>query len=93
MFVGFLFVVGSFAAETATPVPEIKDDLKAKYWKAYSEYVVATTQSQRAQSNLVSIQTKLQEACGDKFTLNVNAEGDPICTEKPKTTTPVKENK
>jgi len=81
-FVPFLLLVSSFAiAQTA---PTITDAERAEFFKAQSKLMAASEQAKEAQAQFQAAVAKLQAACGEAFTLQMNQGGDPACVAKPK---------
>jgi hypothetical protein len=68
------------AAKPSTPV--ITDAERASFFKAQSQMIQANAQAQQSQAAFQAQVAELQKACGDKFTLQLNAGGDPECIAK-----------
>ena len=72
----------SAAAKPATP-PVIPDALRAQFFKAQSQMIQANAQAQQRQTEFQAAIAELQKTCGDKHTLQLNANGDPECVARP----------
>lgn len=77
-------------AKPAPTAPAITDALKAKYFKALSQQQEAQAQFQNAQKAMQDSTTNYQKVvqevvavCGDKFTAQMDKDGDPVCVVKP----------
>jgi len=74
-------VASSVFAQT---VPQITDAQRAEFFKAQSKLMAASEQAKDAQAQFQATVAKMQAACGDAFTLQMNQGGDPACVAKPK---------
>ena len=70
------------AAKPATP-PSISDSERASFFKAQSQMIQANTQASARQADFQMVVSELQKTCGDKYTLQLNAGGDPECVAMP----------
>jgi septal ring-binding cell division protein DamX len=74
-------------AEVKRIPPVISDALRAQFFKAQSQMIQANAQAQQRQSEFQSSVAELQKTCGDKYTLQLNGNGDPECVARPTPTT------
>lgn len=77
-------------AATSPTAPATTDTLKVKYFKALSQQQEAQAQFQNAQKAMQDSTTNYQKVvqevvavCGDKFTAQMDKDGDPVCVIKP----------
>ena len=70
------------AAKPLTP-PVIPDAQRAQFFKAQSQMIQANTQAQQRQTEFQAAIAELQKTCGDKYTLQLNGNGDPECVARP----------
>ena len=70
------------AAKPATP-PSISDSERASFFKAQSQMIQANAQAQQRQTEFQNAVAEMQKTCGDKYTLQLNPDGDPECVAKP----------
>jgi hypothetical protein len=83
--------LGWIMAAQAPKPPVIPPDMKAKFWKAQAELLVAEQAAQQAaqaaqqkQVAAQTIQLEIQDkVCGKKFDLKPDANNDVSCVEKP----------
>jgi hypothetical protein len=66
----------------APAVPTISDAQRAEFFKAQSMMIQSATQAKTEQSNFQAAIAKLQQTCGETFTLQMSPSGDPICVAK-----------
>jgi len=74
------------AAAKPVPAPVVSDAERALFFKAQSQMVQANTQAQSSQTHFQEVVAELQKTCGDKYTLQLNPNGDPECVAKPEPT-------
>jgi hypothetical protein len=64
----------------------ITDAMRARFWRAQTEYIAASAQAQKAKVALDAAHAELQKACGDRQVI-AGQDGEPTCapkSEKPK---------
>jgi hypothetical protein len=71
------------AAAQPVPAPVVSDAQRAQFFKAQSQMIQANTQASARQADFQMVVAELQKTCGDKYTLQLNAGGDPECVAKP----------
>lgn len=84
--IALMFMFGSsFAAEAPKPpaTKPVSAEIKAKFWKANAIFVSQSAKTQQAEANVKQAQAEAQSFCGDKYNLDLDSDGDLICTEKP----------
>lgn len=75
------------AAQTAAPKespkpPQIAAEARARFWRTQAEAVAASARAERAQEAAKAAQEELRKACGDKFMVALDADGEPSCQAK-----------
>jgi len=81
-FAPFVLLFSTVALGQAAP--QITDAQRAEFFKAQSKLMAASEQAKEAQTQFQATVAKMQAACGDAFTLQMNQGGDPACVAKPK---------
>ena len=81
-FAPFVLLFSTVALAQSAPV--ITDAQRAEFFKAQSKLMAASEQAKEAQTQFQATVAKMQAACGDAFTLQMNQGGDPACVAKPK---------
>ena len=71
------------AAAKPVPAPVVSDAERALFFKAQSQMIQANAQAQQRQTEFQNAVAEMQKTCGDKYTLQLNAGGDPECVAKP----------
>lgn len=84
----FYFMLGA----EMKPPPTIPDSLMAKFYKAQAQLVISQAAIEKANSEAegkrkayTDTLNELMKACGDGYTMQANAAGDPSCVVKPAT--------
>jgi predicted metal-dependent hydrolase len=62
--------------------PAISDAQRAQFFKAQSQMIQANVQAQQKQTEFQNAVAEMQKTCGDKYTLQLNPNGDPECVAK-----------
>ena len=83
-----LLLASPMVAQTPKPeekpkTPVITDAQRADFFKAQSQMIQANQTAQQSQSAFQAQVAILQKACGDIYTVQLNAQGDPECVVKP----------
>lgn len=83
-----LIIAAAFVAVAQQPpkppeAPKISDALAKNYFKAHDKFLTVQQQYTAAQQELQKAIQDLVAACGDKYSLSANPDGDPVCVAKP----------
>ena len=66
-----------------SPQPSrIAAEMRARFWRAQAEAIAAAARAKQAQDAARAVQEEMQKECGDKFTLALDAAGEPSCQPK-----------
>jgi hypothetical protein len=81
-----LLAVAAFAQapapkESPKP-PQITAEIRARFWRTQAEAIAAAARAERAQEAAKAAQEEMRKACGDKFIVALDAEGEPSCQAK-----------
>lgn len=63
--------------------PQITAELRARFWRTQAEAIAAAARAERAQEAAKAAQEEMRKACGDKFVVALDADGEPSCQAKP----------
>ncbi|HXM44139.1 MAG TPA: hypothetical protein VN924_23085 [Bryobacteraceae bacterium] len=78
-----LLAVSAFAqapaAKEAPKPPQIAAEIRARFWRTQAEAIAAAARADRAQEAAKAAQEEMRKACGDKFTVALDAAGEPSC--------------
>ena len=78
------FVLLFSTVALAQAAPQITDAQRAEFFKAQAKAIGTSAEAKEAKTQFDAAVAKLQAACGDAFTLQMNQGGDPVCVAKPK---------
>jgi len=70
------------APQESPKPPQITAEMRARFWRTQAENIAAAARAERAQEAARAAQEELRKACGDKFTVALDAEGEPSCQAK-----------
>jgi hypothetical protein len=81
-----LLAVAAFAQapapkESPKP-PQLTAEIRARFWRTQAEAIAAAARAERAQEAAKAAQEEMRKACGDKFIVALDAEGEPSCQTK-----------
>jgi len=76
------FAQGPAAKEAPKP-PQIAPEMRAKFWRTQAEAIATAARAERAQEAAKAAQEEMRKACGEKFVVALDAEGEPACQAKP----------
>jgi hypothetical protein len=62
--------------------PQVTAEMRARFWRTQAESIAAAARAERAQEAAKAAQEELRKACGDKFAVALDAEGEPSCQAK-----------
>ena len=71
------------AAKEPPKQPQISAEMRARFWRTQAEAIAAAARAERAQAAARAAQEEMRKACGDKFTVTLDAAGEPSCQPKP----------
>lgn len=80
-YLALMLLISPVLAQTA---PQITDAQRAELFKAQVKFMASSDQAKEAQTSFQQAVAKLQAACGEAFTLQMNKDGDPVCVANPK---------
>lgn len=63
--------------------PQIPAEVRARFWRSQAEAIASAARAERAADAAKTAQEELRKACGDKFVVAMDAEGEPACQPKP----------
>jgi hypothetical protein len=75
------FAQASAPKESLKP-PQITAEMRARFWRTQAESVAAAARAERAQEAAKAAQEEMRKACGDKFMVALDTEGEPACQPK-----------
>jgi hypothetical protein len=67
------------AAKESPKPPQITAEVRARFWRTQAEAVAAAARAERAQEAAKAAQEEMRKACGEKFVVALDAEGEPSC--------------
>jgi len=62
--------------------PQISAEVRAKFWRTQAEAIAAAARAERAQEAAKAAQEEMRKACGEKFVVALDADGEPSCQAK-----------
>jgi hypothetical protein len=62
--------------------PQIAAEVRARFWRTQAEAIAAAARAERAQEAAKAAQEEMRKACGEKFVVALDAEGEPSCQAK-----------
>ncbi|MGA2736920.1 MAG: hypothetical protein ABSG65_05650 [Bryobacteraceae bacterium] len=71
------------AAKDSAKPPQITAEIRARFWRTQAEAIAAAARAERAQEAAKAAQEEMRKACGDRFTVALDAAGEPSCQAKP----------
>jgi len=78
---GAAFAQAPAPTESPKP-PQISAEVRAKFWRTQAEAIAAAARAERAQEAAKAVQEEMRKACGERFIVALNAEGEPSCQAK-----------
>jgi len=79
-----LLSVSALLAADPPKAPTIPVELRARFWRTVADATTSQAQAEKAQAALDQARAELVKACGDAHQLAADAQGEPVCVEKPK---------
>jgi hypothetical protein len=62
--------------------PQIAAEMRARFWRTQAEAIAAAARAERAQEAAKAAQDEMRKACGEKFIVALDVEGEPSCQAK-----------
>jgi len=70
------------ALQEENKAPRIAAEMRARFWRSQAEAIATAARAKQAQEALKAAQEEMQKTCGDKFSLALDAGGEPSCQAK-----------